>query len=193
MAEQFSWLWKTLFDSGGLTLKADGALWSDARPGSTLTRSNRELVDLDYQNPITENRYFYSEGNYRIGDVAMNVNTDPGGLSARSRRDLVILFGAGQRTVTVEDAAEALGVTRNVAARRLSAWAANGWLRRVRRGLYLSVPVDARDPVSWNEDPWYLADVVWNPCYIAGWSAANHWGALSRAPRPLGAFDLGSQ
>ena len=35
--------------------------------------------------------------------------------------------------------------------------------------------VDARDPATWNEDPWYLADLVWDPCYIAGWSAANHW------------------
>ncbi len=68
-----------------------------------------------------------------------------------------------------------LGESRGVAARRLAAWAANGWLRRVRRGLYIAVPVDARSPSTWNEDPWYLADLVWSPCYIAGWSAANHW------------------
>lgn len=113
----------------------------------------------------------------------MNVKAEPGGLSARSRRDLVALFGAGQRTVTVEAAANALGVSRDVAARRLSAWTANGWLRRIRRGLYLAVPVDARDPATWSEDPWYIADLVWAPCYIAGWSAANHWSLTDQVFR----------
>ncbi len=105
----------------------------------------------------------------------MGLGIEPGGLSARRRRDLAMLFGAGQRTVTVDDAAAALGVGRESAARRLSALASNGWLRRVRRGLYIAVPVDARDPATWSEDPWYLADLVWDPCYIAGWSAASHW------------------
>ena len=48
----------------------------------------------------------------------MGPNIEPGGLSARSRRDLATLFGAGQRTVTVDAAAAALGVSRESAARR---------------------------------------------------------------------------
>jgi len=113
----------------------------------------------------------------------MSPSIEPGGLSARSRRDLATLFGAGQRTVTVDAAAAALGVSRESAARRLSAWASRGWLRRVRRGLYIAVPVDARDPATWKEDPWYLADLVWDPCYIAGWSAANHWALTDQVFR----------
>ena len=113
----------------------------------------------------------------------MGPSAEPGGLSARGRRDLATLFGAGQRTVTVDAAAAALGVSRESAARRLSAWASRGWLRRVRRGLYIAVPVDARDPATWNEDPWYLADLVWDPCYIAGWSAANHWALTDQVFR----------
>ncbi len=110
-------------------------------------------------------------------------NFQQGGLTARSRRALVELFGAGSRTVTVEAAAGALGVSREVAAQRLAGWAANGWLRRVRRGLYIAVPVDARNPAAWNEDPWYLADVVWSPCYIAGWSAASYWALTDQVFR----------
>ena len=108
---------------------------------------------------------------------------EPGGLSGASRRDLAVLFGAGRRTVTVEAAAEALGLSPEVAARRLSALASRGWLRRVRRGLYLAVPVDAPDPAAWTDDPWYLADLVWEPCYIAGWSAANHWALTDQVFR----------
>ncbi len=108
----------------------------------------------------------------------------PGGLSGAGRRELAILFRAGRRTVTVEGAAEALGLSREAAARRLSELASRGWLRRVRRGLYLAVPVDASDPAAWTEDPWYLADLVWKPCYIAGWSAANHWALTDQVFRP---------
>ena len=113
----------------------------------------------------------------------MDVSRRAGGLSGASRRDLATLFGAGRRTVTVEAAAEALGLSRVAAAQRLSELASRGWLRRVRRGLYLAVPVDAPNPSAWTDDPWYLADLVWNPCYIAGWSAANHWALTDQVFR----------
>ncbi len=108
---------------------------------------------------------------------------EPGGLSAASRQELAILFGGGERTVSVETAADALNVSPKTAARRLSALASRGWLRRIRRGLYLAVPVDAQNPRTWTEDPWYLADLVWNPCYIGGWSAANHWSLTDQVFR----------
>ena len=108
---------------------------------------------------------------------------EPGGLSGTSRRELAILFGDGARTVSVEAAADALDVSSETAARRLSALASRGWLRRIRRGLYLAVPVDAKNPGAWTEDPWYLADLVWKPCYIGGWSAANHWALTDQVFR----------
>ncbi len=49
-------------------------------------------------------------------------------------------------------------------------------MRRVRRGLYIPVPLDATNPSTWSEDPLVLADAVWAPCYFSGWTAANHWG-----------------
>src|SRR3974390_888658 len=113
----------------------------------------------------------------------MVARAETGGLSSTGRRELTSLFARGQRTTTVEEAAEILGLSRGEAAHRLAAWASSGWLRRVRRGLYLSVPVDAPDPLGWTEDPWYLADLVWHPCYITGWSAANHWSLTDQVFR----------
>lgn len=106
-----------------------------------------------------------------------------GGLSGAGRRDLALLFSNGARTVTIDRAASLLNVGRDEAAKRLAAWTAQGWLRRVRRGLYLSVPMDAPDPRAWSEDPWYLADLVWTPCYVTGWSAANHWSLTDQVFR----------
>ena len=105
------------------------------------------------------------------------------GISKQSRADLARLTGHGRRFVTVTDATEGLQLDRGDAARRLARWAEQGWLRRVQRDLYIPVPVDAADPSSWGGDPLVLADVVWNPCYVTGWTAANHWGLTEQSFR----------
>jgi predicted transcriptional regulator of viral defense system len=45
----------------------------------------------------------------------------------------------------------------------------------VRRGLYVTVPLDASDPSKWREDPWIVASRVFGPCYVGGWTALQHW------------------
>lgn len=108
-----------------------------------------------------------------------------GGLSGSGRRDLQQLFPRGEVITTVEAAATAWGVESLEAARRLAGLAARGWVRRVRRGIYLAVPVEVADPTGWTVDPWYLADVVWRPCYVTGWSAANHWSLTDQVFRSV--------
>jgi predicted transcriptional regulator of viral defense system len=76
-----------------------------------------------------------------------------------------------------------LGVDADTAAKKLSRWAANGWLRRARRGLYIPVPVDATYPAAWSEDALIVAAAVWNPCYFTGWTAANHWALTDQVFR----------
>jgi predicted transcriptional regulator of viral defense system len=98
------------------------------------------------------------------------------GISAQGREELTALVARGRRLVRVEDAVEILGISHRDASRKLARWALLGWLRRVRRGLYIPVPLDAEDPAAWSEDPMFLADAVWAPCYFTGWTAASHWG-----------------
>lgn len=54
--------------------------------------------------------------------------------------------------------------------------ASQGWLKRIRNGIYVSVPLEASTPEGWAEDPWVLLSRVFQPAYIGGWSAAHHWG-----------------
>lgn len=105
------------------------------------------------------------------------------GISRKGRDELVLVAGRGTRLVSVSGAVSALRVDRQTAARKLALWAEAGWLRRVRRGLYIPVPVEAEDPSSWSEDPFVLADAVWSPCYFTGWTAANHWGLTEQVFR----------
>ena len=85
--------------------------------------------------------------------------------------------GARGGLVTVSDAAEALGLGREQATTALAKLARSGWVARVRRGLYLVLPLEAvPGPAATVDDPWTLADALFAPCYVAGWSAAEHWG-----------------
>jgi predicted transcriptional regulator of viral defense system len=100
------------------------------------------------------------------------------GITGSGRVELAAVLGSGKRFITPGDVVEALGIDPDAAAKRLSRWAADGWVRRVRRGLYIGVPVDAPDPGAWSEDALLVATAVWSPCYFTGWTSANHW-ALS--------------
>lgn len=105
------------------------------------------------------------------------------GISRTSRDEVAKLMGRGRRFITVDDAAQILEATPREAARKLARWSDAGWFRRVRRGLYIPVPVEAENAAAWSEDPLYLADVVWSPCYFSGWTAASHWSMTEQVFR----------
>jgi predicted transcriptional regulator of viral defense system len=100
------------------------------------------------------------------------------GISGSGRAELAAVLGSGKRFITPDSVVDSLAIDPEAAAKRLSRWAADGWVRRVRRGLYIGVPVDAQDPGAWSEDALLVATAVWSPCYFTGWTSANHW-ALS--------------
>lgn len=107
----------------------------------------------------------------------------PAGIGAKGRAELTTVVGSGRRFVTPTDVVEALDVDADTAAKKLSRWAADGWLRRARRGLYIPVPVDASNPAAWSEDALIVAAAVWSPCYFTGWTAANHWSLTEQVFR----------
>jgi predicted transcriptional regulator of viral defense system len=116
-----------------------------------------------------------SSSEKRIGGTAMLLSA---GISRRGRAELARVLQSTPRFVTPTDVVMALGVDAGAAAKKLARWAEEGWLRRVRRGLYIAVPVDAVNPAIWSEDPLVIAAEIWPDCYFTGWTAARHW-ALS--------------
>ena len=64
-----------------------------------------------------------------------------------------------------------------MASKRLARLARDGWLRRLSRGTYQLAPLEATtSSQAPYDDAWVLAAAVFTPCYIGGWSAAEHWG-----------------
>ena len=107
----------------------------------------------------------------------------PAGISARGRADLTRVLATGRRFITPKDVVEELGVDADAAAKKLARWAEDGWVRRVRRGLYIGVPVDVTNPAAWSEDALFVASEVWSPCYFTGWTSAHHWGLTEQVYR----------
>jgi predicted transcriptional regulator of viral defense system len=113
-----------------------------------------------------------------------NVST-AGGLNERNRARLSMLHRALPGPFTADDAALALEVERSEAADFLGYLASKGWLSRVRRGLFTVVPLEADAPGLWRADPWLIAASVFEPCYIGGWSACEHWGLTEQLFRSI--------
>jgi predicted transcriptional regulator of viral defense system len=76
---------------------------------------------------------------------------------------------------TPADAAAATGVDHARAVRLLRHLAEEGWVARLQRGLYTTVPLEAEDPETWGVDPWAVAMAALTPGYVGGWTALHHW------------------
>jgi len=111
--------------------------------------------------------------------------TTSSGISQANRAQLERLHRAGGQGFGVLEASEILGLDRARTARLLGYLARHGWLARVRRGFYVPVPLDARRPGEWVADSWVVADRLFSPCYIGGWSACQHWDLTEQVFRAL--------
>ena len=101
--------------------------------------------------------------------------TDVANILPLGRRQLAAVITASGDVVSVDAAARALDMDRTGAAKLLSRWTAQGWLRRVARGAYVPAPLDSLSSEHVLEDPWVLVPALFAPCYIGGRTAAAHW------------------
>lgn len=97
------------------------------------------------------------------------------GIGKADRERLSSILRGTKGTVSVAEAAKILDLPRIDVAKMLSRWANKGWLSRVRRGLYIPVPLESKTADISLEDAWVVAARLYEPCYIGGWSAAEYW------------------
>jgi predicted transcriptional regulator of viral defense system len=123
-----------------------------------------------------------SSGTMRGKDVPKS------GLGGPNRAILTRLNRTFPGPFGVGEAMETLGLERARTKRLLAYLAARGWLARVRRGLYTTVPLEVEDPGSWLADPWAVAAKTFAPCYIGGWTALHHWELTEQLFRSVVVF-----
>jgi predicted transcriptional regulator of viral defense system len=104
------------------------------------------------------------------------------------RSKLAAVTKAAGDVVRIDDAVKALGITRTEASKLLSRWAGQGWLRRVGKGAYVPVQLDLLDAEQVVEDPWILVPILFEPAYIGGRTAAEHWDLTEQIFRDIVVF-----
>ena len=116
--------------------------------------------------------------------VAMTPSIPP----EKGRSRLAAVLRQGGEFVTIDDTMTALGVGRTDAAKMLARWQTQGWLRRVSRGLYARVPLASGQGDQVIEDPWTLVPKLFDPGYVGGASAAQHWDLTEQLFRSIFVF-----
>lgn len=106
----------------------------------------------------------------------------------RGRARLAAVIQAAGDVVRIDDAAHALDIQRDRAAKLLSRWAGQGWLRRVGTGAYVPVQLELLDSEQVVQDPWILVPALFAPAYIGGRTAAEHWDLTEQIFRDIVVF-----
>lgn len=107
------------------------------------------------------------------------------GLGKLERERLACLLAGTSVTISVQEAVELLDLPRHRVIQILAKLAQKGWLQRISRGVYLPVPLDSLDAEVVPEDPFVIAEKLFSPCYISGWSAVEHWGLTEQIFRSV--------
>lgn len=97
-------------------------------------------------------------------------------LGKKERAQFSQILRANLPTITPGNVAQVLEISRVRATLFLTTLAKKGWLSRVKRGVYVPVSVQSDSANVMVDEPWVLAKEIFDPCYIGGWSAAEHWG-----------------
>lgn len=93
----------------------------------------------------------------------------------RGRRRLSAVIRAAGDIIHIADAERTLEIGHSEAAKLLSRWTGQGWLRRVGPGAYAPVELASLTSDRVLDDPWVLVPSLYGPAYIGGRTAAEHW------------------
>lgn len=106
----------------------------------------------------------------------------------KGRRKLVAVIRTAGDVINIDDAVDALAVSRSEASKLLSRWAKQGWLRRISSGVYVPVPLDSLESSHVLTDPWILVPALFDPAYIGGRTAAEYWDLTEQLFRDIVVF-----
>lgn len=103
----------------------------------------------------------------------------------KGRQRLSALLRGSGPAISVSDAATIWNVRQTQASSRLSSYANRGLLTRISQGLYIPVPLTSESGKAVPEDPMLIAQKLYAPCYIGGWSAAEYWDLTEQIFRTI--------
>lgn len=102
-------------------------------------------------------------------------NAIQSGLSQSERHYIDTMARSGWVIIRAANLEKELGYSRKRSNLILSRLYKKGWLQRLRPGVYRLIPLGSDNTNPLPEDAWVIATDLFSPCYISGWTAAEHW------------------
>jgi len=99
----------------------------------------------------------------------------PLGISQAERNVIDTMIRSGKLVLRAEDLEKEFGYRRQIANLFLSRLCKKGGIQRLKEGIYRIVPLGSATANPVPDDSWAIAMELFSPCYISGWSAAEHW------------------
>lgn len=97
------------------------------------------------------------------------------GIGKTSRIKLSRVLERHAGIITPRIVADELGVSTQESGRLLARWSKSGWVQRIKRGVYLPVSLSSTSTSPVVEEPFLIAESVYGPGYVGGFSAVKHW------------------
>jgi len=97
------------------------------------------------------------------------------GISEKNRKVLDDLNRKINGPFSAKEASKILNTPLKETSLLLTYFATKGWLSRIHRGIYSTIPLGTINPKDYRENPLIVANKIFEPCYIGGWSASEHW------------------
>ena len=103
------------------------------------------------------------------------------------KREAAFITQIGKkRFFSIEDAREALGHDRNAPTSQfLERLIKKGWIMRIKRGVYVTVPLSAGEEPNPQIHEFLIAMQIVSPAAIAYWTALNYHGMTEQLPRTV--------
>lgn len=105
-------------------------------------------------------------------------------LGSRERVFLTSMASQDRRIFRFQDAIS-YWTSVQQARKALSRLAKNGWIKRLKRGLYLLVPLEAGIDGQWSDDPLLIGTQLAPEAAIAYWTALHFWQMTEQVPRTI--------
>ncbi|OGT76052.1 MAG: hypothetical protein A3G71_02080 [Gammaproteobacteria bacterium RIFCSPLOWO2_12_FULL_38_14] len=100
----------------------------------------------------------------------------PSGIGKLDRERLSVLLRGTKYAICVDEAKKLLNLQAPYSSKLLARWAKKGWLSRIKRGVYIPIPLTSETDDVALEDPCIIATKLYSPCYVGGWRALEHYG-----------------
>ncbi len=93
------------------------------------------------------------------------------GIGKSYRKKLSRVLEKNYSVITAKLVSETLRVPIQESGRLLSRWNKSGWIKRIKRGSYIPVPLESTTSKVIVDEPFLVVDSLYAPGYLAGFSA----------------------